>query len=149
MTMLTEKQSYFVHEVAVNAANPTKAARAAGYAFPGTEGYNLMSKAHVRDAIRKRQLCRLQNGASLAIGVLEEIATDRDVAAPARVTACRTILEAANLIGKQAVVTEETDAEYADLELMTITELNAFILDGQTMLEEYKAEHNLIGHSPE
>ncbi|MEI6644331.1 MAG: terminase small subunit [Novosphingobium sp.] len=103
MPALTDQQAHFVHHFVSMGCTPTEAARAAGYGSPGQEAYRLMRKAHVIEAIRREQ-DRLINtdGVRIAYKTLVEVMQDKGAAASARVSASRTVWEAARLFSKDA-----------------------------------------------
>jgi hypothetical protein len=103
MAQLTEQQAHFVHHFVSMGCTATEAARAAGYGSPGQEAYRLMRKTHVIEAIRREQN-RLINtdGVRIAYRTLLEVMQDKGAAASARVSASRTVWEAARLFAKDA-----------------------------------------------
>ncbi|WP_374530591.1 terminase small subunit [Novosphingobium sp.] len=101
MATLTEQQAEFVHHLVTTGCNPTEAARAAGYAVPKQEAYRLTRLPHVQAAIRQeRERLISAHGANVALATLNEIMRDKTAPASARVSASRTMLEAAGLFDK-------------------------------------------------
>ena len=96
MTHLTDAQQKFVDELVSTGCTPTEAARRTGFAAPGQEAYRLMRKDHVVAAIRDlRERTVSGHAANLAIKTLIDIMADTDAPAAARVSAARTVCEAA------------------------------------------------------
>lgn len=101
MAALNEQQAQFVHHLVTTGCNPTEAARAAGYAAPKQEAYRLTRLPHVQTAIRQeRERLISAHGANVALSTLQEIMRDKTAPASARVSASRTMLEAAGLFDK-------------------------------------------------
>ncbi|NCU10913.1 MAG: hypothetical protein GXC70_01915 [Sphingomonadaceae bacterium] len=101
MANLTEQQTEFVHHLVTTGCTPTEAARAAGYAVPKQEAYRLTRLSHVQQAIRQeRERLISAHGANVAIATLNDIMRDKSAPASARVSASRTMLEAAGLFDR-------------------------------------------------
>jgi phage terminase small subunit len=96
MPALTEAQQKFVDELVASGCTPTEAARRSGFAAPGQEAYRLMRKDHVVVEIRaQRERMISGHAANVAIKILVEIMTDKEAPASARVSAARTVCDAA------------------------------------------------------
>lgn len=101
MPALTDRQAQFIHHLVTTGCTPTEAARAVGYAEPKQEAYRLTRTPHVNAAIRQeRERLISAHGANLAIATLNEIMRDTHAPASARVSASRTMLEAAGVFDK-------------------------------------------------
>lgn len=69
---LPEKRRKFVLAyVGESAGNASSAARIAGYAAPGEEGYRLLKNARILEAIEELQLATGSDSASMVAGLLE------------------------------------------------------------------------------
>ena len=107
MTSLTDAQQNFVDELVSTGCTPTEAARRAGFAAPGQEAYRLMRKDHVVLAIREqRERVVSGHAANVAIATLVEIMTDKAAPASARVSAARTVCDAAGDFGRAGRIAE-------------------------------------------
>lgn len=123
MTELTTSQQRFVEELVSTACTPTEAARRSGYADPGQESWRLMRKPHVVQAVRELR-DRLVSGhaGNVAVATLVEIMQDREAAASARVSAARTVIEAAGGFEKSA-----RNASPKRLEELSTSELSELV----------------------
>jgi hypothetical protein len=123
MSGLTDTQTQFVEELVSSGCTPTEAARRSGYADPGQEAWRLMRKDHVVAAIRTmRERMVSGHAANVAIKTLVEIMTDKAAPASARVSAARTVCEAAGDFDRAAHPAQERR-----LEEMTTEQLVVFI----------------------
>lgn len=101
MPALTDQQKRFVDELVSTGCTPTEAARRAGYSDPGQEAWRLMRKAHVVSEVRElRERLISGHAANVAVSTLMEIMQDGAAPASARVSAARTVLEAAGHFDK-------------------------------------------------
>ena len=121
---LTHKQRMFVLALVKSGANPTAAAREAGYSDAKVSSYQLLRLPHVAAAIRmERQRYISGELANIATGTLRHILTDSEAPASARVQAARTVLEMSGDIGKA----KRQDDEDRPLSEMTAEELARMI----------------------
>jgi phage terminase small subunit len=108
MTALTDAQQKFVDELVSSGCTPTEAARRSGFSAPAQEAYRLMRKDHVVLAIRTlRERMISGHAANVAINTLVEIMTDKTAPASARVSAARTVCEAAGDFDRASRIGQE------------------------------------------
>lgn len=101
MSALNDRQANFVHHLVTTGCTPTEAARAVGYSAPKQEAYRLTRLRHIQEAIRQeRERLISTHGANVAVSTLFEIMQDRQAPASARVSASRTLFEAAGMFDK-------------------------------------------------
>lgn len=124
MPKLTDRQTEFVHHLVTTGCTPTEAARAAGYSEPKQEAYRLTRLPHVQEEIRsERERTISAYGANVAFTTLVEVMRDKTVPASARVSASRTMLEAAGLFDR----TGRDKASGKQLQEMSADELTSTI----------------------
>lgn len=123
---LTDQQNQFVAELVSTGCTPTEAARRAGYADGPLEGWRLMRKPHVLAAVKHLRE-RMVGGhlANVAVATLMDVMQDRTCPASARVSAARTVFEAAGMFNTE----KSAAAAQAEkrMEEMDAAELAAFI----------------------
>lgn len=131
---ITDMQVAFVEAMTAGKC-PTEAARLAGYAHPSQAGYKLIRSPEVMDAIQDARR-RLIGGrmASLAVQTLETIMRDASAPVGARVTAARTILDAAGDL-KRPMAHERPDDQPTDLAQLTPAQIRAALHDVQARLK--------------
>lgn len=127
MASLTDNQRQFVDHLVTTGCTPTEAARHAGYAEPNVEAYKLMRKEHVIAAIRDLRT-RLIEGeaANVALQTLVGIMKDKAAPASARVSAARTVCEAAGHFDKGSVARSDSTS-LADMSADQLADLIARI----------------------
>lgn len=106
--MLTDKQTTFTLEYAMNGGNATSAAKAAGYSEKSAHeiGRQLLELSHVQEAIH-RELMRLRfRSGSIGLDAMISIATNDKSPAAARVAAARALMEHGGLLGTAKEVRE-------------------------------------------
>ena len=132
---ITDMQTRFADNVAGGQC-PTEAAREAGCSHPSQAAYKLMRYPGMVDAIRQARL-RLLHGSvvSQAVQVLAEIMTDPHQPAGARVTAARTVLEAAGDLKRQQDDRPD-DVSQVDLAQLSAAQIQAELARIQAELRE-------------
>jgi len=97
--MATEMQSAFISAVS-RGIEPIQAARDAGYRMPAVTVYQLLRSPRVIEEIaRNLERSRVESGA-IGLSVAREIAQLRVAPAAARMTAARTLMEWAGMLGR-------------------------------------------------
>lgn len=135
---LTKKQAVFTDHVAKGLA-PTKAARIAGYAYPGQDAYKLMRHPSIRDALHQRRDAALRGDlASLALDAMRDLMKPETPAAT-RYQASKWVLEHA---GHRA--DEPDDQQARPLEEMNADELARAVTSGMQALQDLAGQ--LEGH---
>lgn len=143
MDDLTEMQRAFVLAYVTGpgtAGNGTKSAVAAGYSAKSArvQAQQLLAKQHVASAITKEQRKTLSGLASVAIIEAEKLLTDPATAAGTKAELIKMILDRAGLAApKEAAQKENTDKSLFE---MSLHELEAFIRDGQSKIQQLKAQ---------
>jgi hypothetical protein len=98
MMALTDNQQRFVDQLVTTGCTPTAAARLAGYSEPSVEASRLARKPHVVQAIREAQGRLITTaGANLALKTMCDIMGDVMAPASSRVSAARSMMEAAGM----------------------------------------------------
>jgi Terminase small subunit len=127
----TDNQRRFVDHLVSTGCTPTEAARVAGYDHPAQEAYRLIRKPHIVAAIGElRGRLISSHGANVATKTLIDIMQDVAAPASARVSAARTMYEAAGQFTKGL----DPDRE-VPLHEMTSAQLEAFIANAQTVID--------------
>lgn len=97
--MATDMQISFIDAVS-RGIEPLQAATDAGYAAPAATVYQLLRSPRVVEEIaRNLERSRVESGA-IGLSVAREIAQQRQAPAAARMTAARTLMEWAGMIGR-------------------------------------------------
>jgi hypothetical protein len=121
---LTPKQRSFVTLLVRNGSTPTQAAREAGYSVPGVASYDLMRLPHIAAAIRfERQRFISGELANIATGTLQDVMTDKEAPASARVQAARTVLEMSGELAKGRGKADDEDRPLSELTADELTRL--------------------------
>ncbi len=112
MSELTDKQKAFVLDYASNGGNATAAAKSAGYSEKSAheQGRQNLEIPHVQDAIHRELMRQRFRSGAVGINVLIQIANNEKTPAAARVSAARTLLEHAGLVGAAKEMTEARTA---------------------------------------
>ena len=132
MQVATDNQRRFVDHLVANGCTPTEAAREAGYEHPAQEAYRLIRKPHIITAIGElRGRLISSHGANVATRTLIDIMQDVMAPASARVSAARTMYEAAGQFTKGL----DPDRD-VPLHEMTTEQLQAFIANAQTVIDD-------------
>jgi len=125
MASLTPKQSTFLQHHVRHGMNPTASARLAGYADPKQSAFNLVHSPAMIARIRlEREKLFHTDLATIATDTLKQVMESEEAPASAKVSACRTVLEVCNLLGKHS---QTTGANSKDLSSMTPEELESVI----------------------
>tara|TARA_B100001964_G_C14249676_1_gene609250 strand:- start:1914 stop:2369 length:456 start_codon:yes stop_codon:yes gene_type:complete len=125
MATLTPKQSTFLQHHVRHGMNPTASARLAGYADPKQSAFNLVHSPAMIARIRlEREKLFHTDLATIATDTLKQVMESEEAPASAKVSACRTVLEVCNLLGKHS---QTTGANSKDLSSMTPEELESVI----------------------
>lgn len=107
-TTMTDMQKRFSLEFASNGGNATAAAKAAGYSAKSAheQGRQLLENPKVQEAIM-RELMRLRfRSGSIGLEAMISIATNERVSAAARVSAARSLMEHAGMLGTAKEILE-------------------------------------------
>jgi hypothetical protein len=130
---LTAQQEAFVTAYLANGCKQTEAARTAGYATPGTDGWRLTRNSAVRAAIRARQEAMMIGAGAIGIAVMKEIALDKAQPAPSRLQAAKWLAEADGY----GLASRKTDTDDDDRPLseMSLGELHALAAELQAQLD--------------
>ena len=122
---MTPKQNTFLQHHVRHGMNPTVSARLAGYADPKQSAFNLVHSPAMIARIRlEREKLFHTDLATIATDTLKQVMESEEAPASAKVSACRTVLEVCNLLGKHS---QTTGANSKDLSTMTPQELSAVI----------------------
>lgn len=108
VTTLTDMQKRFSLEFASNGGNATAAAKTAGYSAKSAheQGRQLLENPRVQEAIM-RELMRLRfRSGSIGLEAMISIATNERASAAARVSAARSLMEHAGMIGTAKEILE-------------------------------------------
>ena len=125
MATLTTKQNTFLQHHVRHGMNPTASARLAGYADPKQSAFNLVHSPAMIARIRlEREKLFHTDLATIATDTLKQVMESEEAPASAKVSACRTVLEVCNLLGKHS---QTTGANSKDLSSMTPEELESVI----------------------
>ena len=125
MSTLTPKQNTFLQHHVRHGMNPTQSARLAGYADPKQSAFNLVHSPAMIARIRlEREKLFHTDLATIATDTLKQVMQDEEAPASAKVSACRTVLEVCNLLGKHS---QGTGVNSKDLSTMTPEELQSVI----------------------
>lgn len=128
----TDNQRRFVDHLVATGCTPTEAARQAGYGHPIQEAYRLIRKPHIMTAIGElRGQLISSHGANVATKTLIDIMQDITAPASARVSAARTMYEAAGQFTKGLDPNREVP-----LHEMSTEQLQAFIANAQTVIDD-------------
>lgn len=136
---LTTKQRDFVHRVA-EGANPSQAARDAGYSAPNQDAYKLMRVPHVLQAIRERRTAEIDGDlTTIALDTMRELMTDAEsVPASTRYKAAEWTLKAAGYAGREA----DQGPDAVPLEEMNAAQLADAVSSGMQALGELAQQLN-------
>ena len=122
---MTPKQTTFLQHHVRHGMNPTASARLAGYADPKQSAFNLVHSPAMIARIRlEREKLFHTDLATIATDTLKQVMESEEAPASAKVSACRTVLEVCNLLGKHS---QTTGSNNKDLSSMTPEELSAVI----------------------
>ena len=125
MATLTPKQNTFLLHHVKHGMNPTQSARLAGYADPKQSAFQLVHSPAMIARIRlEREKLFHTDLATIATDTLKQVMESEEAPASAKVSACRTVLEVCNLLGKHS---QTTGANSKDLSSMTSEELESII----------------------
>ncbi len=125
MATLTPKQNTFLQHHVKHGMNPTQSARLAGYADPKQSAFQLVHSPAMIARIRlEREKLFHTDLATIATDCLRSVMESEESPASAKVSACRTVLEVCNLLGKHS---QTTGANSKDLSSMTPEELESVI----------------------
>ena len=125
MATLTPKQSTFLQHHVRHGMNPTASARLAGYADPKQSAFNLVHSPSMIARIRlEREKLFHTDLATIATDTLKQVMESEEAPASAKVSACRTVLEVCNLLGKHS---QTSGGSNKDLSAMTPEELQSVI----------------------
>jgi phage terminase small subunit len=125
MATLTPKQNTFLQHHVKHGMNPTQSARLAGYADPKQSAFQLVHSPAMIARIRlEREKLFHTDLATIATDTLKQVMESEEAPASAKVSACRTVLEVCNLLGKHS---QTTGANSKDLSSMTPEELESVI----------------------
>jgi hypothetical protein len=125
MGTLTPKQNNFLQHHVRHGMNPTQSARLAGYADPKQSAFNLVHSPSMIARIRlEREKLFHTDLATIATDTLKQVMESEEAPASAKVSACRTVLEVCNLLGKHS---QTSGGSNKDLSSMTPSELSAVI----------------------
>ena len=114
---MTPKQTTFLQHHVRHGMNPTQSARLAGYADPKQSAFNLVHSPAMIARIRlEREKLFHTDLATIATDTLKQVMESEEAPASAKVSACRTVLEVCNLLGKHS---QTTGANSKDLSAMT------------------------------
>lgn len=99
--MLTDKQSAFALEYAINGGNATAAAKLAGYSEKSAHeiGRQLLENSGVQQAIHHELMRQRFRSGAVGLEILTRIATNENAPAAARVAAARSLMEHGGLLG--------------------------------------------------
>ena len=99
----TPKQTPFLQHHVRHGMNPTASARLAGYADPKQSAFNLVHSPAMIARIRlEREKLFHTDLATIATDTLKQVMESEEAPASAKVSACRTVLEVCNLLGKHS-----------------------------------------------
>ncbi len=98
---MTEKQERFAAEYAMNGGDHVAAAEAAGYSAASAAdiGRNTLALPHVECAILKTLMKLRSRSGAIGLNAMIRIATNEKAPAAARVSAARSLMEHAGLVG--------------------------------------------------
>ncbi len=107
-TAMTDKQQRFALEYASNGANATAAAKIAGYSEKSAHeiGRQLLENQHVQEAIHRELMRQRFRSGAIGLEAMIQIATNEKAPAAARVSAARSLMEHAGLVGTAKEVME-------------------------------------------
>lgn len=116
-TSCTDKQKLFALEYAMNGGNATAAAKTAGYSDKSAHeiGRQLLEISHVQEAVHKELMRQRFRSGAIGLEAMIRIATSENAPAAARVSAARSLMEHAGLLGTAKEVKEMR--EHAETEL--------------------------------
>lgn len=99
--MLTDRQSAFALEYAMNGGNATAAAKTAGYSLKSAHeiGRQLLENIGIQEAIHRELMRQRFRSGAVGLQVLVRIATNDSAPAAARVAAARSLMEHGGLLG--------------------------------------------------
>jgi len=108
MSALTDKQSAFALEFAMNGGNATAAAKNAGYSEKSAHeiGRQLLELPHVQDGIHRELMRQRFRAGAIGLDTMIRIATNEKAPAAARVSAARSLMETAGMLGTAKEVIE-------------------------------------------
>lgn len=142
MAEITEQQAEFVAYYVANGGNAAQAARDAGYAeeHARVSACKLLKKSHVQEAVQEEKR-RLISGklSCKALAVLEAVLDDKDAPVGAKVDAAKTILDRGGNPATREPATKEP-LYNKPLNEMSVSELEAFIRDGQSKIQQLQAQ---------
>lgn len=100
-TNCTDKQKQFALEYAMNGGNATAAAKTAGYSEKSAHeiGRQLLEISHVQEAIHKELMRQRFRSGAIGLETMIRIASSENAPAAARVSAARSLMEHAGLLG--------------------------------------------------
>jgi hypothetical protein len=131
-TACTDRQLQFVHHFTNGARSAADAARAAGFADPGTAARRLILTPHVRAAIRAARIADIEGDLSrLALDTLRDLMATATTPAPVKLGAARFALEMARYGPEQAAKQPDDQKPLAE---MTIAELEALVTAKESAL---------------
>jgi len=122
---MTPKQNTFLQHHVRHGMNPTQSARLAGYADPKQSAFQLVHSPAMIARIRlEREKLFHTDLATIATDTLKQVMESEEAPASAKVSACRTVLEVCNLLGKHS---SGGGGSNKDLSSMTPEELQSVI----------------------
>ena len=122
---MTPKQTTFLQYHVKSGMNPTASARLAGYADPKQSAFQLVHSPAMIARIRlEREKLFHTDLATIATDTLKQVMESEEAPASAKVSACRTVLEVCNLLGKHS---SGGGGSNKDLSSMTPEELQSVI----------------------
>jgi len=122
---MTPKQNTFLQYHVKSGMNPTQSARLAGYADPKQSAFQLVHSPAMIARIRlEREKLFHTDLATIATDTLKQVMESEEAPASAKVSACRTVLEVCNLLGKHS---SGGGGSNKDLSSMTPEELQSVI----------------------
>ena len=105
---MTDKQERFALEYASNGGNATAAAKMAGYSEKSAHeiGRQLLEIPHVHEAVHRELMRQRFRSGAIGLEAMIRIATNDDAPAAARVSAARSLMEHAGMLGTAKDVME-------------------------------------------
>jgi hypothetical protein len=114
IALLTDRQKRFALEYASNGGNATAAAKAAGYSSKSAheQGRQNLEIPHVQEAIHKELMRQRFRSGAIGLEAMIQIATNEKAPPAARVSAARSLLEHAGMVGTaKEVLDNRADAD--------------------------------------
>ncbi len=99
--VITDKQQAFALEFAMNGGNATAAAKTAGYSGKSAHeiGRQLLEIPHVQEAIQQQLMRQRFRAGAVGLDTMIRIATNEKAPTGARVSAARSLMEHAGMLG--------------------------------------------------